>query len=453
MKHSFKLARYRICFQTQNKVWIYKNSRLRNFYKIRSKIILKTGKKAKNFLITKNMKWTIIRRQMVPYLKKKTQFIFFYKSIFFTKQQLKNFYGGLKEYQLRTIFKNTWNKEKIFRTNIFISSLEQRLSVFLFRLRLLPTIFSCNQLIKHHGIFVNNKKITLINFRVNLGDIITIPKEQWFMFYKFLFERIRNRCFGEGLLLWRKEFRFKKLQYYQLKKKYKYIYTFRLLKEIFFQKKKYFFIKKYFFFWKKHLINKNVSFPLLNIFYYFFFKNLKKNFTKLQKSLKILRQWSNKNYFFKRNWVLFLFLKIKILLNFFQKLLLNFSQKFFHFDQFKLKKNLLQVFFEKNSILKIKKIHQIIQRNFLKGNLRWKKYLRYKKYFLFLLRKLKNQKLKIKKFKNWCVKTHWYTPNYLEINFNTLQASFIYYPKNNEIFFGFLNSFKKLISFYKERSL
>ena len=56
MKHSFKNPRYRICFQTKNKVWLYKNSRLRNFYKLRSRIVLKTGRFQKKFLILKNMK-------------------------------------------------------------------------------------------------------------------------------------------------------------------------------------------------------------------------------------------------------------------------------------------------------------------------------------------------------------------------------------------------------------
>jgi hypothetical protein len=67
-------SRYKICFQTQNKVWIYKNSRLRNFYKIRSKIVLLQGKTVKNFLITNNMKWTVIRRKMVPYIRTKNRF-------------------------------------------------------------------------------------------------------------------------------------------------------------------------------------------------------------------------------------------------------------------------------------------------------------------------------------------------------------------------------------------
>jgi hypothetical protein len=41
----------------------------------------------------------------------------------------------------------------------------------------------------------------------------------------------------------------------------------------------------------------------------------------------------------------------------------------------------------------------------------------------------------------------------LEIDFNTLSASFIYYPNTNEIYFGFNSSFKKIISFYKQQAL
>jgi ribosomal protein S4 len=45
-------------------------------------------------------------------------------------------------------------------------------------MRLLPTIFACNQLIKHHGILVNDEMITFYNYKVNLGDIVSIPKIQ-----------------------------------------------------------------------------------------------------------------------------------------------------------------------------------------------------------------------------------------------------------------------------------
>jgi ribosomal protein S4 len=45
-------------------------------------------------------------------------------------------------------------------------------------MRLVPTIFICNQLIRHHGVFVNNEKISLPSFRIKLGDIVTINSDQ-----------------------------------------------------------------------------------------------------------------------------------------------------------------------------------------------------------------------------------------------------------------------------------
>jgi hypothetical protein len=44
---------------------------------------------------------------MVPYFKNRKRFTFLFKNLFFTKQQLKVFYGGLKEYQIRNLFKRT----------------------------------------------------------------------------------------------------------------------------------------------------------------------------------------------------------------------------------------------------------------------------------------------------------------------------------------------------------
>jgi hypothetical protein len=44
---------------------------------------------------------------MVPYFRMQNKYEFEYKNMLFNKQQLKNFYGGLKEYQIRNIFKKT----------------------------------------------------------------------------------------------------------------------------------------------------------------------------------------------------------------------------------------------------------------------------------------------------------------------------------------------------------
>jgi small subunit ribosomal protein S4 len=115
---------------------------------------------------------------MVPYLKKMDRARFNYKNLFFTKQQLKNFYGDLKEYEMRNIFKRSWNVSKNFRCNTFLGALEQRSSMVLFRMRFLPTIFACHQYIKHKGILVNEKIINHPNYCIGIGDIMTIPNDQ-----------------------------------------------------------------------------------------------------------------------------------------------------------------------------------------------------------------------------------------------------------------------------------
>ena len=476
MKHSLKTPRYRICFQTKNKVWIYKNSRVRNFYSLRSKFLLKAGKNYKRFLVMKNMKWTVRRRQMVPYFRKRNRFIFFYKNLFFTKQQLKNFYGGLKEFELRNLFKTTWNKEQIFRTNAFIGSLEQRLGMVLFRMRLLPTIFACNQLIAHHGIFVNNKKITRTNFRVKIGDFITIPKDQWFMFYFFLFQRLMHRFFGAALLEWRRWFLSKKIQYYQFKKKFFFRMNFFFFKKFNNLKKKFLFLKLFckYLLKKIELNYKNISEKYfyrknsIKLIQLFLKKKLLKKIKKIGKHLFFLRKWFHKNYHKEIKKIYFKFWDLR---QTFHELELLFTKIFHSWNDVLNNKSSLdheeQLFLEKIFISEeFQEEYLEAYEEILEGELafflthKYKKFkrfknehFRYKKYFLYLLRKFKYRKAKKNSLQMWCRKIHWYTPSYLEIDYKTLRASFVYYPTSSEVYFGFFCSFKQIISFYKERAL
>ena len=45
-------------------------------------------------------------------------------------------------------------------------------------MRLLPTVYVCNQLVKHFGIYINDVKVTRINHRVRLGDIVSLSNAQ-----------------------------------------------------------------------------------------------------------------------------------------------------------------------------------------------------------------------------------------------------------------------------------
>lgn len=456
MKHCLKNPRYRICFQTKNKVWIYKNSRLRNFYKIRGKMILKTGRRARKFLITKNMKWTVARRQMVPYFRKTRKSVYSYKRLFFTKQQLKNFYGRLKEYQMRNFFKQTWNKAQFFRSSIFIGSLEQRVSVILYRMRLLPTIFACNQLVQHKGILVNNQLISYLYFRVNLGDVVSIPEDYWFIFYQFLYEKLRIRFLGEGYAVYRRNVVVKKLQHYFIRYRENYYKNFNLINYYSLQLKKSLFIKNLF----KLLLDKfnlvTKEFFWLKLLFWIFQNNIEKNLKTISINLKNLRLWGRKNNYYNHSRTLWFALNLvnlnfKKLNIFFQKFLFN---KIFNQNNleatFSKKEYLLTNYtqnlftFQKNSIFFYKAVWR--KRKHLYPQLK-------SKYLMWLIRNLKYKKSRKNFFKQFRKNLLWYTPKYLEVDYRTLRSTFVYYPEAHEIYFAFPCSFKKIISFYKERAL
>ena len=491
-------SRYKICFQTFNKVWIYKNSRLRHFYNIRNKVVLQQGQIAKKLIITKSMKWTIIRRKMVPYIRNKNRFRYQYKNLFFNKQQLKNFYGGLREYKLRNIFKKTWNVELFYRRNIFIGALEQRLNMVLFRMRLLPTIFTSTQFIMHKGIYVNESLITLPSYRVKLGEIVSIPQDQWFIFYNYLHKRVLNRYVGESILYWRKECILKKIQYYRLSNKKIFIKNLLFLKKNSDYKKNFLILKKnlkLLIKYNEKKIKKNslsnyykkeLNFlKILNIMVH---EQLFVNILKVDSIIKNVHLWNKKSYTKEMHFIFYKLLYIKKTLKKFTSILLSiltksFIEKIIILLQKNINKEfLLKIKEEKNIsnidfINSLKKAKNIYLNNFyenylieeelknknslyktwnnsLKKTLRYKVVsIKYNKYMLYLLRKLKYKKIKNKVFKSWCTQTHWYTPNYLEIDYCTLRSIFVYYPESHEVFFGFPCSFDKIISFYKERAL
>ena len=98
-----------------------------------------------------------------------------FKERLFAKQQFKNFYGCIPEYQLKNLFfylKNKTNNNNIIQK--FIILLESRLDMVIYRSKITKTIFQAKQIINHGKIKVNNKIITSSNFILNRGDIITL---------------------------------------------------------------------------------------------------------------------------------------------------------------------------------------------------------------------------------------------------------------------------------------
>lgn len=53
--------RYKLAFQAKSKIWPYKNSRLRRFFNIRGRKLVRRGLFKRYVLVLNNMKWTIAR--------------------------------------------------------------------------------------------------------------------------------------------------------------------------------------------------------------------------------------------------------------------------------------------------------------------------------------------------------------------------------------------------------
>lgn len=194
--------KYKICAQSNNRVWLNKNSRLRNFYYLRFKFLKPKGRR-RNRLCINNLKWTIVRNRIVSSLFRYKKFKFkrrnllFKKNYFFSllrKQQLKKFYGKLQEHKLLLTFLKIYNSQfSNFRKQKFINILEGRLDIILLRAKLVPTIFFSHQFINHNGIIINEKLINIPSYSIKLGDIIRIDINFWNLFYKRLYTKLKMR--------------------------------------------------------------------------------------------------------------------------------------------------------------------------------------------------------------------------------------------------------------------
>jgi hypothetical protein len=200
-----------------------------------------------------------------------------------------------------------------------------------------------------------------------------------------------------------------------------YIANFKLQKKFFKQKKFFIKIKKALNLAYYKLINsknnskQNVSiikiFKILNIFFYkkFFFK-----LKKIKKLLTILKKWARIDYRFIISVITFNLYNIqKLLLKFvyfFKKFIYNFSLINLNSNKLKQKEffseNNLNLFYEEkfNDILKKNLINNLrIQNVFYKGLKKVlyskPKTIRYKKYFYFILKNLRQRRLKKRKFK------------------------------------------------------
>ncbi|MEN8237086.1 MAG: 30S ribosomal protein S4 [Pseudomonadota bacterium] len=89
------------------------------------------------------------------------------------KQKLKGYYGNLNERQFRNLYQTAEQKRGDTSENL-IGLLERRLDAVIYRMKLIPTVFSARQLISHGHILVNGRRVTIPSYRVREGDEIEL---------------------------------------------------------------------------------------------------------------------------------------------------------------------------------------------------------------------------------------------------------------------------------------
>ncbi len=460
MKKNFFKPRYKICYQTKNRIWFHKNSRLRgnkffrfNYFKM--KYVYKFFDNLPYLLLDlklKSMKWIMIKRFMFTSKRRKYFFKYHYGNVFKNKQQLKAFYGKIKEYQLQNSFLSAGTKNKIAARTTLANSLEQRLDVILYRTRMLPTIFACNQYISHNGLMINNNKIKLPSYKLQSGEIISFKKDHWSLFYVYLGQRLVKRVFGQNIYLYKKHK--SNMKYTNFKRSFR--NNFKLIYRTHKLKLQYFLLEKVF--KKHHFIHKEQH--KLKIIY-MLFNQLKKYMSKIDKISPYMKKWHypyyNKieielillimlcyKYIFKIHYIIEQSTITFIANNGFlmKKISSKEKKKFANTQLLLLKKN------KSNYNIQKKKLIRLIKMLFSKGTYLHQHYIN-----RLDNRRLKRQKKIIRRNPYKQLTPHWYIPQYLEIDYHTLRISFINISQPNEVIYPFLCSFDTIITFYKNKGL
>lgn len=145
----------------------------------RNKICFQNNKNPHAYLKLEKLrkkKWNLFKKKLKfrKVIKPEKRSQLFQKRLF-EKQEFKNFYGLIPEYQLKNLFKKLLKKDnKINTFKNFVITLETRLDINLLRLKFSKTIFQAKQLINHKKIKINGKIISKPNYLLKKGDIITI---------------------------------------------------------------------------------------------------------------------------------------------------------------------------------------------------------------------------------------------------------------------------------------
>lgn len=91
------------------------------------------------------------------------------------KQKLKFHYGDITEKQFRKTYKAA-NRMKGNTAENLIGLLESRLDSFVYRAKIVPTIFAARQFVNHGHVTVNGKKVNIPSYRLKEGDEVQVKE-------------------------------------------------------------------------------------------------------------------------------------------------------------------------------------------------------------------------------------------------------------------------------------
>lgn len=92
------------------------------------------------------------------------------------KQRMRFYYGNLTEKQFRNTFKAASRLKGDISEN-FISLLESRLDVVVYRANFVPTVFAARQFVNHKHVLVNGKSVNIPSYRLKIGDVVEVREK------------------------------------------------------------------------------------------------------------------------------------------------------------------------------------------------------------------------------------------------------------------------------------
>ena len=92
------------------------------------------------------------------------------------KQKLKGYYGNISERQFRRYYIEADLRKGDTSENL-VALLERRLDAVVYRMKLVPTVFSSRQFINHGHILVNSKRVNIPSYKVKDGDVTEVKEK------------------------------------------------------------------------------------------------------------------------------------------------------------------------------------------------------------------------------------------------------------------------------------